>query len=87
MPKMVIVRWRDTESMGGWKGKLVAQSFAKELCDVVESIGFLYKKNKRQVVIYQSLHHYENGTNYGEMLKIPMSTVVSVRELGVGKKI
>ncbi len=82
MPKMVLVKWRDTESMSGWKGVLVAKEFAKEDCDIVESVGFLHSKSKKVIVIYQSLHHYENGTNFGELLKIPMSTVVSIKKLG-----
>ena len=83
MPRMVLVKWRDTESMSGWKSTLVAGEFASEDCDVVESVGFLHSKNKKVVVIYQSRHHYENGTNFSELLKIPLSAVVKIKKLGV----
>ena len=76
--KKVEVKWKDTVSMGGWKTPQTIEDFVDEEIDVMESVGYLFKKNKKVVVIVQSCHKHHN---LAEVLKIPRENVVSIDEL------
>ena len=77
--KKVCIRWRDSLSMHGWQKKSVVDRFFKDGPDIMESVGFLYKKSKDCIVIVQS--HHKECKNYGETLLIPRECIVSIKKI------
>ena len=64
--------------MSGWKHPRTVDEFVAEDADIMDSVGFLYKKNKKVVVLVQSVHAPHN---VAEALKIPRECVVSITKL------
>lgn len=83
--KIVCVKWYDSVSMIGWRSKRSIDDWFKNGPDVMESVGFLYKKSKICVVIAQSVHAFDKDTNLGEPMMIPMGCVISIDDMEVKK--
>ena len=79
--KIVRVRWHDSVSMNSWQSQDNVKEWFKNGSDVMESVGFLYKKSKKCIVIVQSIHAYDKGTNLGDPMMIPMGCVISIKKL------
>ena len=79
--KPVRVRWYDSIGMSGWNKSKDVDDFAKDRSEIMESVGFLYKKNRDCVILVQSIHAFEENTNLGEPLKIPKVSVISIDNL------
>ncbi len=79
--KPVRVRWYDSIGMSGWNKIRDVDVFAKDGSEIMESVGFLYMKNKDCVILVQSIHVIEGNTNLGEPLKIPRVSVISIEKL------
>lgn len=70
--KIIYVKWYDTWTSSGWShpGQI------DERMLTCESIGFLYKKDKNQIIICQS--SFENGT-IGEITGIPRKSIIEYK--------
>ena len=79
--KKVCVRWHDSVSMNGWQEKSHVNDFVKDGLHVIESVGYLYKKSKKSIVLIQSVHIYGSGGNYSETLMIPTKSVIDIKKL------
>ena len=79
--KPVLVRWRDSESWVGWRSQRDVDDWNKHSDMIIESVGYLYKKSKRYVIIVQSIHAYDVDTNLGEPLRIPRECIVSIKRI------
>lgn len=82
--KMVKVVWVDAAGMDGWSSQLSLNSWIKNRTSggvVMVSVGWLYEKTKKCVVIAQSRHKYDKQGNMGETLMIPMSCVLKIKRL------
>jgi len=79
--KMVKVTWVDTAGMSGWQSKMTVDKWMKDGPEVMESVGFLYKRGKKALIIAQSIHKDDNGSNLGEPLMIPRKHVIKVEVL------
>ncbi len=77
--KVVRVRWHDSVSYTGWRTQSVIDDWFKNGIDVMESVGYLYKKSKKCLIIVQSVHAYDEDTNLSEALRIPMGCVISIK--------
>ena len=79
--KPVLVKWKDSESWVGWRSQRDVDDWNKHSDALIESVGYLYKKSKKYVIIVQSIHAYDVDTNLGEPLRIPRECVVSIDKL------
>jgi hypothetical protein len=79
--KMVKVTWVDTAGMNNWQHKRTIDDWMKEGPEVMESVGYLYKKDKKSIVIAQSIHKDDNGSNLGEPLMIPIKHIIKLEIL------
>lgn len=72
---IIYIEWEDSAYFSGWKDKKVASGCAS--CRV-KSTGFLLKKDKKDIVIYQSR---SDSREMGHIMAIPMSAVRKIKEL------
>ena len=79
--KPVLVKWKDSESWVGWRSQRDVDDWNKHSDALIKSVGYLYKKSKKYVIIVQSIHAYDVDTNLGEPLRIPRECVVSIEKL------
>ncbi len=79
--KPVKVKWKDSESWVGWRSQRDVDDWSKHSDTIIKSVGLLYKKTKKYVIIVQSIHTYDKGGNLGEPLRIPRECVVSIKKL------
>lgn len=77
--KIVRVKWNDSVSMNRWQPANTVDAFAKSGSDSISSVGYLYKKTKKVVILIQSVHGSER--NYAETLKIPRECITSIKVL------
>ena len=77
--KIVEVMWNDSVSMSRWQSVSTVDKFVKDGSDKIRSVGYLYKKTKKAVVLVQSVHGSEQ--NYAEALKIPRECVTNIKVL------
>jgi hypothetical protein len=78
--KKVRVRWTDSTSWHGWKERDAIEKWVNDGPDDMESVGYLYKKNKKVVVLVQSLQ-LKHGSSVGENLMIPRVCVKDIKKL------
>lgn len=78
---MVKVTWVDASGMNSWQPKVTVDDWMREGPSVMETVGYLYKRNKKCLVICQTIHKNDNGSNMGEPLMIPIKHVKKMREL------
>lgn len=79
--RMVSVRWTDSFSANhGWSD---TQELAKEVGEQkfeIESIGFLLRRDKKHIVLMQSLRT-PHGDQCADTIAIPVGCILSVRRL------
>ncbi len=75
--KVVLVKWVDAASQGGWANPAKVDRFIKGDLDLIKSVGILIHNTKKKVVLIQT-----HGTN--EVLglfEIPKGCVKSIKTI------
>lgn len=78
---IVRVSWLDASSHMGWVG----EDQYKRILDhnvEVETLGFLVRKDRKNVVVIQTLSDSENTCGIGNVMKIPTGMVKKIHPLG-----
>ena len=79
--KIVKVTWVDASGMNSWQSKAVVDGWIRDGPSVMQTVGYLYKKSKKCLVICQSIHKDNAGSHLGEPLMIPIKHIIKLKEL------
>ena len=82
--KYVLVRWVDSTAGHGWRSREEAAAWINKPGNEQASVGFVVSRTKLSIVIAQSIQLSSNG-NVAELLEIPSSAILSVKNLGTLK--
>ena len=79
----VEVYWVDSSSINGWDNADVRVKRATKTSLLCRSVGMFVKKNKRRIIIAQSIALNEDGyvTLMSDNIIIPMSVVKRIKKL------
>lgn len=76
--KIVLVKWVDSASANGWKGRESLDRFIKGDLDAIKTVGMLVHQDKKKVVLIQS-----DGDNQAMgLFEIPRGCIKSIKTIG-----
>ena len=79
----VEVYWVDSHMVTDWTGAVSGEKTAKEMSLLCRTVGILIKKNKKRIIITQSISILKSGyvDNMMETIIIPMCAVKKINKL------
>lgn len=80
----VKVYWVDSHSLNGWGDGRTIEKRSNKMSLLCCTVGMLLKKNKKRIIITQSISLTTNGDvdNVSDTITLPMCTVKSIKKLG-----
>jgi len=75
--RLIYLKWQDACSNAGWFSKKETNDWIKEASEIVEQVGWLYKEDKKQIILASRLDgQKDEEQGLGGLQKIPKTWIL-----------